>query len=635
MKTRLTWLLILMLALTVFWGCSDDDDDPITPTATAFETMAAAGAAYINTTDCPGTISSADLQAAMDAGPVTVIDIRNEEYFLAGHIAGAYRSSLGTLIADLSSGAIPAGNPYVIACYSGQSAGHAKIAMELLGYSDVKTLLFGMSSWDPLWTSGDLTMDKWTSKCGDALLDAELTNNNADLTEHTFPTLTESVDGVVAARVADMLTTGFKGISYEDLLVLQDTEEVFIMNYWGQDDYDGTTGMPGHIPGAFQFTPYGSLGIDQMLVNLPTDKKIVVYCWTGQHSSQITAYLNMLGYEALSLTNGANHLFYNSLTGHKWDAANYESRDLEVGYAASATFTAIAEELLEYVNSADCPGVMTATDLNELVTNATPDDVCIIDIRAQADFDLGHIDGAYQVDLADLLTAIGTDIPLDEGPFVVVCKSGQTAGHAKLALEMAGYVGVKSLKFGMSSWNADFDVWTGSIGDALVDDGLVETTNNNGDLTWHAYPNLDGETMATRVDAMLAGGFKKITYTALKDLEQVEDVFVLNYFGESDYMGETNGVPGHYPGAYQFTPRSSLGIMEMLGNIPTDQKVVVYCWTGQTSSQIAAYLNMLGYDAYSLLYGSNGMFHSTLEYGFWTASGDFDYWAPDALAANF
>mgnify|MGYP002064785740 CR=1 FL=1 len=65
----------------------------------------------------------------------------------------------------------------------------------------------------------------------------------------------------------------------------------------------------GHIPGAFQFTPYQSLGIDQMLANIPTDHPIVVYGWTGQHSSQLVAYLNMLGYEAYSLVFGANALF--------------------------------------------------------------------------------------------------------------------------------------------------------------------------------------------------------------------------------------------------------------------------------------------------------------------------------------
>ena len=40
---------------------------------------------------------------------------------------------------------IPNDKPYVLACYSGQSAGHAKIAMELMGYDQVYSLLFGMA----------------------------------------------------------------------------------------------------------------------------------------------------------------------------------------------------------------------------------------------------------------------------------------------------------------------------------------------------------------------------------------------------------------------------------------------------------------------------------------------------------
>ena len=61
--------------------------------------------------------------------------------------------------------------------------------------------------------------------------------------------------------------------------------------------------------------------MDQMLGNLPTNMPIVVYCWTGQHSSQVTAYLNTLGYEAYSLKFGSNNLFYNDLTAHKWGAS--------------------------------------------------------------------------------------------------------------------------------------------------------------------------------------------------------------------------------------------------------------------------------------------------------------------------
>ena len=60
------------------------------------------------------------------------------------------------------------------------------------------------------------------------------------------------------------------------------------------------------------------MGIDEMLANIPTDMPVVVYCCTGQHSSQVTAYLNMLGYEAYSLKFGSNNLFYDDLSAHKW-----------------------------------------------------------------------------------------------------------------------------------------------------------------------------------------------------------------------------------------------------------------------------------------------------------------------------
>ena len=78
----------------------------------------------------------------------------------------------------------------------------------------------------------------------------------------------------------------------------------------------------GHIPGAYQFTPYSSLSMDTMLKNLPMDKTIIVYCWTGQHSSQVTFALNVMGYNALSLTYGANSLMHSDLTGHKWADTN-------------------------------------------------------------------------------------------------------------------------------------------------------------------------------------------------------------------------------------------------------------------------------------------------------------------------
>ena len=41
-------------------------------------------------------------------------------------------------------------------------------------------------------------------------------------------------------------------------------------------------------------------------------------------------------------------------------------------------------------------------------------------------------------------------------------------------------------------------------------------------------------------------------------------------------------------------------MQEQFSQIPTDKPVVVYCYTGQTSSQTTAILRLLGYEAYSL-----------------------------------
>jgi len=614
MLKRWTWLVLILVALLGFVGCSDDDD-PVTPPPagqTSFEAMLAAGEAYLNdSADCPGVISATAVRDNLD--DFTVIDIRAESVYLAGHIPGAYHSSLATLLTDVGT-VIPVDKPFVIACYSGQSAGHAKVALEMMGYEDTQSLLFGMSSWGPE-TSGS-----WDNNTADNLAVAEQANNNSTLTVHDYPTLPGDAATIVEAQAAVMLSNGFKGINYND--IKDNLDDYFVINYFGEADYlgNGTAGVPGHIPGAFQFTRYASLGADQMLNNLPTDMPIVVYCWTGQHSSQVTAYLNMLGYEAYSLKFGSNNLFHSSLTAHKWGPAAIMDYTYTVGYEPTDAFRAMAEASGTYVNSVECPGVLSATALHDNLTDYT-----VVDIRSQAAFDAGHIPGAYHSSLTTILDDVdGVSIPTDL-PIVVACYSGQTAGHAKIALELMGFGDVYSLSFGMCSWNSALDgSWENNIGDNLT---VVETSNNNPGLTTHAYPTLAGETAATvvenRVAAMVAGGLKVKSYDDIKD--NLEEYFIVNYFGLADYEGTgTSGVPGHIPGSFQFTPRASLGVGEMLHNLPTDMPIIVYCWTSQTSSQVAAYLNMLGYEAYSLKFGSNHLFHSSLTAHKWTGAADFE-----------
>jgi len=275
----------------------------------AFQAMAAAGIEYLNDpTECPGLINAQNLYVDLNA--YTVIDIRSRTAYESGHIYGAFHSSLSTLIDDLAT-FIPSGKPYVIAGYTGQVGTQAKLAMALLGYNDVYSLLFGMSSWSP-------TLDLWTPNCNDFLFNPETTDQNGNLTEHEFPALSGDPETIVAERVAMNLAEGYKGIGYLD--IQGNLEDYFVVNYFGDADYlgQGSSGVPGHIPGAFQFTPFMSMGIDQMLNNIPGGMPVVVYDWTGQHSSAVVAYLNMLGYQAYSLKFGANALFHSQLTAHYW-----------------------------------------------------------------------------------------------------------------------------------------------------------------------------------------------------------------------------------------------------------------------------------------------------------------------------
>jgi len=577
----------------------------------AFEVMADAGAVYINdTASCPGVLDASSLNDNLDN--YTVIDIRSAIDYEAGHIPGAYHSSLITLLDDLAT-VIPTTRPYVIACYSGQTAGLAKIAMGLLGYNDIYTLLFGMSSWNS-------TLDVWSSHCADDLADPEVENQNGNLTVHEFPQLNGDPGTIVTERVNVMLASGFRGVNYTD--IMDNLDDYFVINYFGEADYEGvgSSGVPGHIPGAYQFTPYASLAMDQMLANIPPDMPVVVYGWTGQHSAQITAYLNMLGYDAYSLKYGTNSLFYSSLTAHKWNADHHaHDFELETGGPVDPVFQAAADAVTGYLNdSSQCPGIISATTLHDNL-----DDFTVIDIRAETHFLAGHIPGAYSSSLATLLDDLATTIP-NHKPYVLACYSGQSSGHAKVAMEMMEYDDVFSLKFGMSAWNSALDLWSSHCADNLA---TPETENQNHNLTVHDYPVLVGDPetiVAERVEQALAHGFMGRNYTDIMD--NLDEYFIINYFGLADYEGTGySGVPGHIPGAFQFTPYASLGLDQMLNNIPTDMPVIVYCWTGQHSSQVTFGLNMLGYETYSLNWGVNNLFHSDLTAHLWNEAQMHDY----------
>ncbi|MBU0763312.1 MAG: hypothetical protein KJ607_00590 [Bacteroidetes bacterium] len=257
---------------------------------------------------------------------------------------------------------------------------------------------------------------------------------------------------------------------------------------------------------------------------------------------------------------------------------------------------------------------ITASDLNTAGTS----NYYIIDLRADTAYTRGHIAGAVNTTLANIVTQAGS---CGGKPIVVVCYTGQSAAHGVVALRLSGYSDAMILKFGMSSWNGDFDSWTLNTGDAAVGNGNWSTTNTIVSNVAFSLPSFTStkttgaEILAERVDYMLTGGFKGVAIIDI--LGTPSNYFINNYWASTDVDQY-----GNITGAHRIKEDLTLDA-DGFKYLDPDETIVTYCWTGQTSSAVTAYLTVLGYDAKSLKFGANGMIYAQLTSFKWTGSGSY------------
>lgn len=309
------FMLVLFASAVMLAGCSDDDDDnqPTTPVTSTYDLLKD----YLisNNMDADNIIAdwitSAEGVFTTGVENFYIIDIRGEADFQAGHIEGAVNSTLDNI---LTTAEAANGKPVIVVCYTGQIAGHAVMALRLSGYADAKVMKWGMSGWN------QATSAPWANNTGDVAIGhanwAAAPGNITPNAEFAYPVLqSSSQDGatILAERVAALLAGGFNGITNADVLAAP--ANYFINNYWAEGDVEHY----GHIAGAYRILPFTLKdGNDK---NLDASKAVVTYCWTGQTSSMMTAYLKVLGYDAKSLLFGANGMIFSNLESHKYPGA--------------------------------------------------------------------------------------------------------------------------------------------------------------------------------------------------------------------------------------------------------------------------------------------------------------------------
>lgn len=290
------------------------------------------------------------------------------------------------------------------------------------------------------------------------------------------------------------------------------------------------------------------------------------------------------------------------------------------------------DELVEYMadNNLDLPAMLTDWLITAGTVNANPANYFVIDIRkgdkyfvGTPDFEDGHIPGAHSVALADVVTYEAAN-NAGNLPVVVACYSGHDSGHGVMALRLSGVSTAKSLAWGMSSWHSDFNLWYKLIGNkandypgSWVDDDASTTLPS-----FAGTPELetgleDGAAILDyQISNAVVDGLNGILNTDVLSSYSSYDIYC--YWAKADWDNY-----GHITGAYQLTP-GDLGL-ESLDMLDPSTTNVIYCWSGQTASMIAAWLNAVGYDAKTLKFSANGMIYDDLTSHKWTAPAELDY----------
>jgi rhodanese-related sulfurtransferase len=269
---------------------------------------------FINSEMAPALISPDEVKKNIKNEKFLVLDIRSESWFEYGHIKNAKNIEAAELLNYFETTINPSGlEKIVLVCYSGQSASYFASLLRIAGYDNVYSMEWGMSSWRL-----DFAENSWLKNVKNDFADKLETAENVKPEKAVFPTLetgkTEPAD-ILKVRLDSLFATPYKEYIVKSPDVFETPENYYVVNYGPQESY-----IAGHIPGAVNYLPNGSLNLENDLITLPIDKKIAVYDATGLGTAYTVAYLNVLGYDAGNIAYGANGFMNELLIEKDWNA---------------------------------------------------------------------------------------------------------------------------------------------------------------------------------------------------------------------------------------------------------------------------------------------------------------------------
>lgn len=270
---------------------------------------------YINSSFAPAIITAEELQDNLGRGNL-VIDIRDTEWYEFGHIRGARNIPGPELLSYFKYDIEPDKYEKInIVCYSGQSAAYYTSLLRIAGYDNVYSLKWGMSSWNQDFANGI-----WVKNSKDEFTDKIETISNPMPEKGSMPII--STGKIEAKEILDQRLQSAFAKPYTEFMVkapeiIENPDDYFIVNYTNEDRYN-----KGHLPGAILYHPNKSFHSTTDLFTLPSDKRIVLNCDTGQNAAYAVAYLYLLGYDITNLAYGCNSYMNSTMIENDWNGFN-------------------------------------------------------------------------------------------------------------------------------------------------------------------------------------------------------------------------------------------------------------------------------------------------------------------------
>ena len=414
-----------------------------------------------------------------DGNDPFVLSVRAPDAYEIGHVPRAVDTP-GRTIADPENLAmLPMDQNITAYCYTGHTGQVAATILGMLGY-DVPNMKYGMMGW----TEDDEVLA--TARFGPELQrDYRVESSAAAQAERDdFEVVRAAAEEYLASGKAPVISAD---ALWENLNDGDESNDPFIVSVRAPDAYE-----LGHIPGAINIR-WKTITDADSLAQLPTDRPIVAYCYTGHTGQVATTALNLLGYDATNLKFGmmgwtendevlATARYgpdtamrdYTIETEPNEATETYDYPELSTGGADD--FEIVRQAVDSWIKNAEAP-IIPADKLWENINDGDEsNDPFIVSVRAPEHYELGHVPGAVNIPWKAIADPANLALLPTDQNITTYCYTGHTGQVAATVLGALGY-DVSNMKYGMMGWTEDDEVLaTARFGPDLQRDYKVEGT---------------------------------------------------------------------------------------------------------------------------------------------------------------